>query len=161
MDIYNAAALLLSTLAIAVSLGAFILSVVTFRRDRSDLRIGVEYQHRSHVGTCFRTVLVNHGRRPVSVEDVNLHFKSGRILSQDSLFRGSPLPATLDEADSSTLYFPLPRESGDLLEDPLNFSHLEATDTLGRKYVFPTRTIKSHIDLMRLRRQIRRQPAEE
>ena len=158
MDIYNAISLLFSGLAIVVAGSAFILSVLTFRRDRSDLRVGVEYQHRSHMGRSFRAVLVNHGRRPVSVEDVKLHFKSGRVLSQDSLF--GPLPAILQEGDSCSLYFPLYDQRGKLVEDPVRFSHVEAEDTLGRKYAFPTRTIRSQMGLLRLKRRIRSECAE-
>lgn len=159
MDIYSATSLLFSGLALVVSASALILSLLGFRRDRSDLRIRVEYQHESGFGTNLHIVLANHGRRPVSVDRVRLHFKSGKVLSGPAVV-DPPLPATLQEADLCTLDLPLYDSWGKLIADPLTFSHAEARDILGKRYIFPARTIRSQIGLLKLRRQIRREHHE-
>jgi len=161
MDTYNTISLVVSGLAFLVSLGAFILSLLAFKRDRSDLQVEVEYQHRTGLGSAFQVVLVNHGRRPVTVTDVRLHFRSDRTLSYSDLSGRninlpSKLPASLQGTESCDFLFPVYDDNG-LVETPVGFRHAEAQDTLGNRYLFPSRTIRAQIDLLKLRHRISRE----
>ncbi len=161
MDKYNIISLVISGLAFLVSLGAFILSLLAFKRDRSDLQVGVEYQHSHGLGSGFQVVLVNHGRRPVTVADVRLRFRSGRMLSYSDLSGQninlpSKLPVSLQGTESCDFFFPVYDGKG-LVETPVGFRRAEAQDTLGNRYLFPNRTIRAQIDLLKLRHRISRE----
>lgn len=161
MDIYNIISLLISGLAFLVSLGAFVLSLLAFRRDRSDLQVRVDYQHTGGLGSAFQLILINCGRRPVTITDAKLCFRSGRMLlysdlSGRNINLSSKLPVTLQGTERCVLLFPVYDDNGQI-EAPVAFSGAEVQDTLGNRYPFPGRTIKGRIGLLKLRRRISRE----
>jgi len=102
-------------------------------RDRSDIKINVEYSLKTMFGKCIKVVVVNNGRRPTTIESVYLNTKSGYRYSYIVDHSGQiDLPKTLNETESAKFYFPikpLRRKVGDLKE----YTHVEVMDTCGNK----------------------------
>ncbi len=133
-----------------------IASLVKALRDRSDLRLKVEYDE-TGLGSELQVILVNYGKRAVQVDKVLLYFKSGKELPYSQLSRRNAnlppkLPVTLEESDPCNFRFPL-YDIRQLGCDPLEFKRAEVFDTLRNKYSFPTLTIKSRIKFLMLKQQ--------
>ena len=94
-------AIVISLFSLVVSVWSFIVSRRAFERDRSDLRLRVEYHAETDLGSAFRVILVNHGRRAVTVEEVRLRLKSGRKRSYADL---SSRNANLQTGAAKILY---------------------------------------------------------
>lgn len=156
----NVVSLAVSVVALVVSWRAYRLSRRAFERDRSDLRLGLEYNPKTGLGAAFRVILVNHGRRQVTVKDVRLRLKSGKIRSYANLSSRNAnllvkLPVALEETESCDFIFLLYNGQG-LVHTPLEIKRVEAFDTLGDQYSYPTGGLKSQIDFIKLRWQIAR-----
>lgn len=124
MDIENVISLAISILTLMISWSAFRLSKRAFERHRSDLRLKVKYEHKTGLGHSFWVILVNHGRRLVTIEEVQLCLKSGKVrsyaeLSGKNINLPVGLPVELQETARCHFQFPLYGENG-LIHTPLD-----------------------------------------
>ena len=127
-------------MGLALSVAALLISWRLYSRDRSDLRIDVEFHLETGKGTAFFVALFNKGRRLVSVRDVGLRLHSGELLRSADLIR----PFVLGETESGEVLFPLYEYRGHI-SSPLDVSRAEAWDTTGRRYVVSCRKLRSQI----------------
>ena len=112
-----------------------------FSRDRSNLKIDVEFHLESGRGTAFLVSLVNNGRRPVSVRSVGLRLHSGRVLLRPDFIT----PEVLRETESRQVWFPLYEYRNDI-HSPLDVAHAVASDTSEREYTVSCRKLRRQIN---------------
>jgi hypothetical protein len=127
------ASFIISLFAIFLSSLSFWISWRVMSRDRSDIKITVEYSSKTMFGKCIKVVVVNNGRRPTTIESVYLNTKSGYRYSYIVDHSGQIyLPKLLNETELAEFYFPIkllrPRVS-----NPKEFTHVEVIDTRGNK----------------------------
>jgi len=143
----------LGGLALLVSFISMIISYRTYRRDKSDLRVGLEYHHRGP-GASFIVRVVNHGRRTARVEHVHVTFPTSKPLAEgflegEPVMEGQPLDVRL------TIY----SRSGEP-DVPSAVTGAVVWDTLGNRYSYPGRSLRALIEFARMKKKIRRQWSE-
>jgi len=116
---------LLKMIAVVVDL---LSTLLQFLRDRSNLRINLDFEPRTGKGAAFKVYLVNKGRRPVSVNEVFLRMKS----NEDWYPISSTFPIKLDESEDKSIPFPLDEVRGKFT--PLDVRKAVAKDTTGKQY---------------------------
>lgn len=135
-----AVGIVISLVALAISLLSLFFSWRTYERDRNDLKVTATFHLESEQGTAFQVRLVNRGRRPINVESLLLRLKSGKALL--------PKPVTpkisLDENETYEHWFSLTYYR-DEINSPLVIKEAEAYDTHGKKYTFPFSKLKKQI----------------
>jgi len=158
MDLTNA----LIVLGLVVTAIPAIHELVMYLRERNDLQIIPEYYHSTGYGTSFQVILVKHGKKAVSIEDVLLNLKldgnfSYAELRNKNIHFDTVLPQTLQENDPPLrLLFPLHFLQEDGTLKPSGIRRIEVK-TLGKRYRFPSRSLRSQLKFLKLKRQVKSQ----
>ena len=132
--------LAISIVSLLISLLSLFVAWFAYRRDRSDLKISVEFHPESEHGIAFQVHLVNNGRRPINIENILLRLKSGKPLLPKPL---RP-KIILAEKEDKEYWFPLSHYREDIT-NPLEVRQVEVYDASGKKYLFPISKIKKQI----------------
>jgi len=136
-----ACALLASTISMFVSWRAY-------RRDRSDLRVNLDYRPETGAGTSFHVRVVNFGRRPAMVELVHVNFPSSKPLLES--FAGGQ---EVDEGQPLDVWLPIYSRSEEA-DVPIKVTGADVYDTLGNKYSYPGISLRKRIEFARMKTAI-------
>ena len=147
---------IVSIVALFVSLSSLFISWKTYNRDNSDLRVSLDYWLLPDYESRFNVRATNHGRRVVLVERMVINFRNGSVL-QDSIAGGKPVT----EAEPFDHQLPIYDMDDRPLYIPTEVKSAEAFDTLGRCYKFPRFTLKDWLAFRRLKAEIRQKWADE
>ena len=115
-----------SSAALIISCASFILSWRNFRRDRSHLKLTLEFENRRHQERQYKVTITNDGRRSATLTEVNVLLwfrKQHTIYKQDTL---------LEEGKQKPILVPLAMIP--FISTPLLIRAFEARDSVGHKY---------------------------
>jgi hypothetical protein len=115
----------IAILALLVSCASFYLSWRNFRRDRSSLKLSMDFEGRPDHGLSYRVTVTNNGRRPATLMEVRALFwfrESQVVFEQETL---------LEEGRNKVIFVPFAMIP---FPNPLAVRGFEARDSLGNKY---------------------------
>jgi hypothetical protein len=143
--------ILISLLALFVSLFSFWVSWKAYHRDSSNLRVKLFYQSLPNGESFFNIGVTNFGRRVSFAERFIINFKKSEPL-QTSIAGGHSI------AESEPFYIQLHIYGMDGIPHhiPPDVTSVEVYDTRDRRYMFPRLSIKDLIEFMKLRAEIRK-----
>ena len=116
----------ISSAALIIRISSFILSWRNFRRDRSHLKLSLDFENLPKQGSQFKVTITNDGRRTATLVRVDALFwfrKREIFFAQET---------TLTEGAHKKLSAPLARFSS--ISSPLAVRAFEAEDSVGNKY---------------------------
>ena len=142
--------LVVSIVSLAVASLALFISWRTYRRDRSDIRVSVEYYPESGRGTQFNVRATNHGRRVAFIEHFRVHFKGEEPIG-DSVAGG----VRLLEGEVHGFWLPIYGPDGKPIRLPPKIKSVEVFDTLGNAYRFPGCSLSKYLRFRTLKSKIR------
>ena len=147
--------IVISSFALLVSGIALFISWRTYTRDRSDIRINLEYDGQSGQGTRFNLRVINRGRRIAFIELQKLNFIDADPL-HDSTAGGQPV----GEGEVFDWWYPIFGMNGPM-RDPTQIKSVEVFDTVGNRYVYPGFSLRNILEFRKLKTRIRHHWLEE
>lgn len=140
----------ISAFALIVSAFSLLISFLTYRRDRVDLRVSLHYQFRPGKMSAFDVRVTNHGRRIGYVEQMHILFDSGVKLY--SCIAGG---MAVNEGQPFDHWIYMYDGHGRLVGEgiPTSLKGAEIYDTLGNRYKYPN-SVKSWMEFRKLKRKI-------
>lgn len=129
-------ALAISLLSLVVACASMVVSWRVAARDRANFRLDCQYLPKTGIGVGFMVVVVNSGRRPVTVDSASIVDRDGRSFSYRDITMQSAqfntfLPTTLHESERVSLLFPIWHLKS-ASRDPRHYRLVQVHDTLGR-----------------------------
>lgn len=115
-----------SSAALIVSCASFYLAIRSFRRDRSHLKLSLDFENLQKQGNQFKIRITNDGRRTATLIKVNALFwfrKRENFYEQETI---------LTEGAHKLLSAPIAGFPS--ISSPLSFRGFEAVDSVGHKY---------------------------
>lgn len=147
----DATALLVSIFALVVSIGAFILSITSYKRDNPKLRVSLDYWPQGEREmACFNVRVINHGRRIARVERIAIYFQHGNPL-RDSIAGGQPV----NESEPFDYQLPIFDMDGNPTHIPSEVKFVEVFDTLHKRYKYPDLSLPQLLEFRNLKAKIR------
>ena len=120
-------------LALIISLASLGLSLWNYRRDRSFLKVSLDFQARTNMGSAYLVNVTNTGRRPATVTKLVVRLKNGKrhsiSIAEKKLSETDPVQYVVTLADF------IPE-----IKHPLDIKVIEIEDT--SKNVYKARTWK-------------------